>query len=64
LNGVEYLVPIDAWKHDEPPSIMGQPMKRFDRAGIYYLHAWVWKPSSSGLFADWNPDVKCKQPAQ
>lgn len=59
LNGVEYIVPIDAWKGSEPPTIMGQAMKRFDRAGFFYLHVWSWEPSPSGLFADWNPRVKC-----
>jgi hypothetical protein len=59
LNGVEYIVPISAWKHSDPPTIMGQTMKRFDRAGFWYLHAWVWEHSPSGLFADWNPRVKC-----
>lgn len=63
LNGIEYIVPIDAWKGSEPPTIMGQKMKRFDRANIYYLHVWIWEQSPSGIFADWNPRVKCKQPA-
>jgi hypothetical protein len=63
LNGVEYLVPIDAWKSSEPPTIMGQTMKRFDPAGFYYLHVWIWGQNPSGIFADWNPRVKCKQPA-
>jgi hypothetical protein len=61
LNGVEYIVPVDSWKSSEPPTIMGQPMKRFDRAGIWYLHVWIWEQSPSGIFADWNPRVKCKQ---
>lgn len=61
LNGVEYIVPLDAWKSSEPPTIMGQPMKRFDRAGIWYLHVWIWEQSPSGIFADWNPRVKCNQ---
>lgn len=61
LNGVEYIVPVDAWKSSEPPTIMGQKMKRFDRAGIWYLHVWIWEQSPSGIFADWNPRVKCKQ---
>jgi hypothetical protein len=61
LNGVEYIVPVDAWKSMEPPTIMGQKMKRFDRAGIWYLHVWIWEQSPSGIFADWNPRVKCKQ---
>lgn len=59
LNGVEYIVPIDSWKLEEAPRIMGQPMKRFDRGGFWYLHVWIWEPSPSGLFADWNPRVKC-----
>jgi hypothetical protein len=59
LNGVEFLVPISAWTALEPPRIMGQALKRADRLGIWYLHVWTWEPSPSGLFADWNPRVKC-----
>jgi hypothetical protein len=62
LNGVEYIVPINAWKQSDPPTVMGQPMKRFERAGFYYLHVWIWEHSPSGLFADWNPSVKCSAP--
>ena len=64
LNGVEYIVPISAWKHSDPPTIMGQPLKRFERGGFWYLHAWVWEHSPSGLFADWNPRVKCSAPME
>jgi hypothetical protein len=59
LNGVEYIVPISAWKSDEAPTIMGQKLKRADSLGIWYLHVWIWEPSPSGVFADWNPRVKC-----
>jgi hypothetical protein len=59
LNGVEFLVPISKWTATEPPLIMGQPLKRADGLGIWYLHVWTWEPSPSGLFADWNPRVKC-----
>ena len=59
LNGVEFLVPIAAWTAAEPPRVMGQPLKRADKLGIWYLHVWTWEPSPSGLFADWNPRVKC-----
>lgn len=59
LNGVEFLVPIPAWTSAEPPRIMGQALKKADRLGIWYLHVWTWEPSPSGLFADWNPNVKC-----
>jgi len=59
LNGVEFLVPISAWTAAEPPRVMGQALKKADRLGIWYLHVWTWEPSPSGLFSDWNPNVKC-----
>ncbi len=59
LNGVEFLVPIPKWTETDPPRVMGQALKRADKLGIWYLHVWTWKPSPSGLFADWNPLVKC-----
>jgi hypothetical protein len=59
LNGVEYIVPISAWKSEEPPTIMGQKLKKADKLGIWYLHVWNWEASPSGLFSDWNPRVKC-----
>lgn len=59
LNGVEYIVPISAWTRAEPPTIMGQKLKRAEMLGIWYLHVWVWDENPSGLFADWNPRVKC-----
>lgn len=59
LNGVEFLVPISAWKSTDPPRIMGQALIKADSIGFWFLHVWNWKPSPSGLFAPWNPDVKC-----
>jgi len=59
LNGVEFLVPISAWKSAEPPHIMGQALTKADSIGFWFLHVWTWKPSPTGLFAPWNPDVKC-----
>jgi hypothetical protein len=59
LNGVEFLVPIAGWMSPNPPRIMGQALKKADSLGIWYLHVWTWDPSPSGLFADWNPNVKC-----
>jgi hypothetical protein len=59
LNGVEHLVPLDKWTRPEPPTIMGQPLKKAEKLGFYYLHVWTWKASPTGVFADWNPDVKC-----
>ena len=59
LNGVEFLVPISAWKSTEPPRIMGQALIKVDSIGFWFLHVWTWKPNPSGLFAPWNPEVKC-----
>jgi len=59
LNGVEFLVPISAWKSSEPPRIMGQALIKADPIGFWFLHVWTWKPDPGGLFAPWNPDVKC-----
>ncbi len=59
LNGVEYIVPLSAWTSDEPPTVMGQELKRAPSLGIWYRHVWVWRDNPSGLFADWNPLVKC-----
>ena len=39
---------------------MGQDLKRADSLGIWYLHVWNWTANPSGLFADWNPDVQCR----
>lgn len=60
LNGVEFLVPTAVWTAAEPPRIMGHDLKKADRQGIWYLHVWTWKASPTGLFADWNPEVKCE----
>lgn len=60
LNGVEYIVPLSIWPQTkEPPEVMGQKLKPAPSLGIWYRHVWVWQANPSGLFADWNPDVKC-----
>jgi hypothetical protein len=59
LNGVEHLVPIAAWDKAEAPVVMGQTLKRAEKLGFWYLHVWTWKASPTGVFADWNPEVKC-----
>jgi hypothetical protein len=60
LNGVEFIVPYRARSRDaEPPVILGQKLKRADGLQLWYLHVWLWQPNPNGLFADWNPTVKC-----
>jgi hypothetical protein len=61
LTGVEYIVPYRAWPRDSvPPVIMGLDLKRSDELNLWYLHMWVWKENPAGLFADWNPTVRCR----
>lgn len=60
LNGVEYIVPFPARPATaEPPMVMGQPLKPEPRLDIWYRHVWVWLDNPAGLFADWNPRVRC-----
>lgn len=60
LNGVEYIVPYTARSREAtPPRVMGQALKRSDELQLWYLHVWVWRENPAGLFADWNPTVRC-----
>ena len=61
-SGVEYVVPYSVRPRDaQPPTILGQELKRSDGLQIWYLHVWVWKENPNGLFADWNPTFSCKR---
>lgn len=61
LNGVEYIVPYSIRSREStPPTVMGQSLKRADGLELWYLHMWTWRENPAGLFADWNPDVKCE----
>jgi len=61
LNGVEYIVPYRAWPPDStPPKIMGRELYKSDDLKLWYMHMWVWNRNSAGLFANWNPAVKCR----
>ena len=60
LNGVEFIVPYRFWPRDSiPPKLLGLQMKQQDELKLWYLHMWVWTENSAGLFADYNPGVKC-----
>ena len=61
LNGVEFYVPKSAWKSAEPPRVMGQNLQSASSLDFWFLHVWIWKADPSGLFAMWNPDVKCSE---
>ena len=58
---VEYMVPAAAWdaSHTEPPELFGQTFGYNAAAGKYTLHAWIWRPNPSGMFAYFNPALSC-----
>jgi hypothetical protein len=60
LTGVEYLLLFRYWPKDSvPPKFLGRELLRDLDRNYWYTHMWIWKPSATGLFADWNPSVKC-----
>jgi hypothetical protein len=69
LVGVEYIVPVDAWRPEdgEPPVpvLEGQVFhfvespNRFGLPAFYELHVWAWRDNPNGTFADWNTRVSC-----
>ena len=64
LVGMEYIVPIDAWTGESPPSLLGQEFHPHATLPIYKLHVWLWRDNPGGTFADWNPAVSCAHAAQ
>jgi hypothetical protein len=67
LVALEYLTIKASWdaQHAGPPSLFGQPFNetaagnRFGLPAFYSLHAWIWDPNPTDLFAPWNPRVTC-----
>jgi hypothetical protein len=41
------------------PTLFGQTFQKDQLPGYFTLHAWLYKPNSTGLFAAWNPEVVC-----
>jgi len=65
LIGVEYLVFQQAWHdagNEAAPSLLGREFTLnttlLDEP-FYALHVWVWQHNPLGLFANWNPLVRC-----
>jgi len=60
LVAVEYVVPYRVLPSTEKaPRLFGQELKRYDEFKYWSLHVWAWRRNAAGLFADWNPAVKC-----
>jgi hypothetical protein len=64
LVGLEYIVPIDEWTGEQPPSLLGETFHPHSFLPIYKLHVWLWRDNPSGIFADWNPKVSCEHAAE
>lgn len=58
LVGHEYLVPIEAWTEDQPPSLFGLDFHEHPVLPFWILHAYLWKENPSGMFSDWNPAIR------
>jgi hypothetical protein len=66
LVGVVYVVVDTGQLH---PTLFGQPMIGPMTGGPmpgggsmpphYHLHAWLWQGNPAGIFADFNPNVRC-----
>ena len=60
LVAVEYVVPYQAVPATaQAPRLFGQAFKRYDNLNYWALHVWAWRRNPAGLFADWNPTVRC-----
>jgi hypothetical protein len=60
LVAVEYVVPFRVRPSTEkPPRLFGQELKPYEQFKYWALHVWAWRRNAAGLFADWNPAVKC-----
>lgn len=67
LVALEYLALRANWDahHAAPPSLFGQTFSltlagnRYGLPDFYSLHAWIWDPNPTDLFAPWNPRVAC-----
>ena len=67
LVALEYLTLKATWdaQHAAPPSLFGKTFdltlagNRYGLPDFYSLHAWIWNPNPTDLFAPYNPRVDC-----
>ncbi len=59
LVGAEFAIPYAMWPAATPPTFMGATFQHEDEFGVFALHAWVWRPNPTGMFAQTNPRVSC-----
>ena len=58
LVAVEYIIPFSSWTSQTPPRLFGMSFYRNESLELWALHAWVWRPNPTGMFANYNPSVK------
>jgi len=58
LVAVEYIVPWTAWVSTTPPQLYGRSFFSNTTLHLWALHAWLWRPNPTGMFANYNPRVK------
>lgn len=60
LVAVEYVIPFRLLPATATaPRLFGQELRKHDEFKYWYLHVWAWDKNPAGLFADWNPNVRC-----
>ena len=57
LVGVEYIVPFTG--SNSAPELFGQTFHYNAARSRYELHAWLWRNNPDGIFADYNPRLRC-----
>jgi hypothetical protein len=63
LVAVEYIIPYRIHPREaEAPRIFGRALRQNDPLKLWNLHVWAWEENPAGLFAEWNPAVKCPAP--
>jgi len=64
-TGAEYLVFQNTWHaagNRAPPALLGGDFNLNTTSlaePFYLLHVWIWQYNPLGLFANWNPLVRC-----
>jgi hypothetical protein len=63
LGAVEWVVPKVSWEaagNTAAPVVFGQSLHVLNPVLNWYVeHAWIWTQNPSGMFSDWNPNVRC-----
>lgn len=54
----EYIVPVEAWAEEDPPTLFDVELHQHPTLPLWVLHTWIWKDNPAGVFEDWNPTVR------